>query len=99
MTALRTTAALFVLAVAPAAPAQTWTNLTTSSSWNAPGNWNPATVPNSSTAVVTFPDLASPFSPGTVNIASSVQAQSLSFTNTSGNYSITSSSAQTLSGV
>jgi fibronectin-binding autotransporter adhesin len=94
-------AALAALALAPAAPAQTWTGAAITGSWNTPGNWdsNPAPAPNSPTAAVTFPSLNGPLFPGTVNIQTSVQAQSLTFSNTSGNYTITSSSGQTLSGV
>jgi fibronectin-binding autotransporter adhesin len=91
-------AGAFAIALVPAAPAQTWTGITASQSWNTSGNWNPGTVPNSATAVVTFPTLAGTFF-GTANIASSVQAQSINFSNTTGNYSITSNSGQTLSGV
>ncbi len=87
---------LFVFS--PAAPSQTWTGVNADQNWNDAGDWNPATVPNSATAAVTFPTLGTSI-PYTVNIATSVQAQSLGFTNTSGNYTITSSSGQTLSGV
>ena len=90
---------LTLLTLAPAAKSQTWTGVTASESWNTSGNWNPATIPNSTTAVVTFPEQAGPIFFEHVNIGSSVQSQSLSFTNTSHNYNITSSGGQTLSGV
>src|SRR5438105_8056568 len=92
-------AALLVVTAARAAPAQyTWTGVTATESWNTPGNWNANTVPNSATAVVVFPSLSGFFF-GHVNITNSVQAQSLSFTNTSNSYNLTASGGQTLSGV
>ncbi len=94
---LPTATVVLVVALAPAAPAQSW-NGSVSTNWNTASNWTPNTIPNSATAAVTFPTLGTSI-PYTVNIATSVQAQSLMFTNTSGNYNITSSSGQTLSGV
>jgi autotransporter-associated beta strand protein len=73
---------------------QTWTGAV-NTDWNTAGNWNPATVPNSATAAVSFGDVGV----GTVNISSSVQAQSLAFSSTSGFYTLTSNPGVTLSGV
>jgi T5SS/PEP-CTERM-associated repeat protein len=89
-----TVSAALVLAAATPARGQTWTG-STSTNWNTAANWSPATVPNSATAAVNFTNVGI----GTVNIASSVQTQSLTFNNTSGNYDITSGVAVTLSGV
>ena len=86
--------AALVLAVAAPTFGQTWTGAT-NTNWNTASNWSPATVPNSSTAAVTFANAGV----GTVNISSSVSAESLTFNNTSGNYDITSGVAVTLSGV
>jgi autotransporter-associated beta strand protein len=74
------------------ATAQTWTGAV-STDWNTAGNWNPATVPNSATAAVTFVGPG----PRTVNISSSVQVQSLTFdTVTDFGYTLGSSSNATL---
>src|SRR6516164_1658328 len=73
---------------------QTWTGAV-NTDWNTAGNWNPATVPNSATAAVSFGDVGV----GTVNISSSVQAQSLAFSSTSGFYTLTSNPGVTLRGV
>jgi autotransporter-associated beta strand protein len=70
---------------------QTWTG-TTSSDWNTAGNWSPATVPNSATAVATFPSHANP----PVNISATVTVQSLVFT--IGSYTITASGGSSLLG-
>ena len=72
---------------------QTWIGPGTD--WNTAANWFPAVVPNSPTANASFTGTAL----GTVNISASVQAQSLSFTNPTGNYTLTSSASQTLSGL
>jgi autotransporter-associated beta strand protein len=87
-------AAALIPLFAPAVRGQTWNGPGTD--WNTNGNWtNPATFPNSSSAVVNFTNVAV----GTVNISASVQAQTLNFSNTSGGYNLTSSGAFTLSGV
>jgi fibronectin-binding autotransporter adhesin len=75
----------------PTARAQTWVGPGTD--WNAAGNWSPATVPNSATAVVNFTGDG----PTGVNISASVQAQSLNFSNSDGSsYTLTSSNSSTL---
>ncbi len=83
------------LALAAAAPArgQTWTGPGTD--WNTATNWDSGTVPNSATAAVNFAGTAV----GTVNISSSVQTQSLTFSNPTGSYNLTSTGNTTLSGV
>ncbi len=91
-----------VLAVVPAVRAQTWNNFTGPSfDWNTAANWTPATVPNSATANVIFPDVPTGQNGqiGFVNISASVSAQSLSFTNTMGSYQIVSNTGSTLSNV
>jgi hypothetical protein len=86
-------AAALVAAVAvPATHGQTWTG-NFSSDWNTFVNWAPNGVPNSATATPVF----SGNHIGTVNISSSVVAQSLTFSNTTGNYTLTSGAGQTLS--
>jgi autotransporter-associated beta strand protein len=72
---------------------QTW--LGPGTDWNTGANWSTGTVPNSTSAVVSF-NGASPF---TVNISTSVSALALNFNNPSGSYVLTSSPNQTLSGV
>src|SRR5207249_1402449 len=72
---------------------QTWIGPGTD--WNTAANWFPAVVPNSPTANASFAGNGL----GTANISASVQAQSLSFTNPTGNYTLTSSASQTLSGL
>jgi hypothetical protein len=75
----------------------TWTGAV-SNDWNTAGNWssdNPGTFPNSPTAVVNF---TSPDG-GTVDISSSVQAQSLTFDHPTGDFTLTSSGGQILSGL
>jgi autotransporter-associated beta strand protein len=57
--------------------------------WSAPGGG----IPNSPTATVTFGGLGL----GTINIATSVSTQSLTFSNPTGAYTLTSSANQTLS--
>src|ERR1700683_377867 len=94
--------AALVLFVVPVLRAQTWNNFTGPSfDWNTAANWTPATVPNTTAALVVFPDVPTGQTGqvGTVNISASVSAQSLSFTNTAGSYALTSSASQTLSGV
>ncbi len=87
-------AGLFILAVRPA-PAQTWVGAI-DQNWNRPNNWLPSTIPNSANAVVTFGNAGV----GAVNIASSVQADVLNFTNVgTGSFTLTSSASQTLSGL
>jgi autotransporter-associated beta strand protein len=75
------------------APAQTWIGAT--GDWNTPSNWTPAVVPNSAAAGALFTGAGLT----SINISSSVQAQSLVFFNATGNYTLTSSPVQTLSGV
>src|SRR5579871_5672491 len=87
-------AALTALALIPAAPAQNWTGTTASGSWNTAGNWYNSQVPNSTTVAVTFGTLSGPFYG--VNVTGSVQVQSISFSNTSGNYDLTSGANQKL---
>jgi fibronectin-binding autotransporter adhesin len=85
---------LFIaFAVTLAAHGQTWKGPGTD--WNTASNWTPATIPNSSSAAVTFSDTAI----GTVNLSASVSAQSITFNNTSGNYNLTSGNSVVLSGV
>ena len=88
---------LALLALVPAAQAQTWTGSGEDGSWNDDLNWDTDDAPNSPAAVVIFPVNPAFYN---VNIQSSVQAASLTFTNIFfGNYNLTSSSGQTLSGV
>jgi autotransporter-associated beta strand protein len=84
------------LAAALPAPArgQTWDG-SSSTDWNTAANWTPAVVPNSPTATPSFTGAAL----GTVNISASVQSLSLSFSNPSGSYSLTSNAGVTLSGL
>lgn len=79
-----------VITVQPAA-AQTWVG--PGADWNTASNWSPAIVPNSPTAAVNFTGVAL----GNVNISSSVSAQSLSFSNPTGTYTLTSSPGVILS--
>ena len=80
----------------PLAPAQTWSGAAGDGNWNNPNNWVPQTFPNSPYNVAIFNATGA----GTVNIASSVQAYSLNFTNVGFNsYTLTSSPGQTLSGL
>jgi autotransporter-associated beta strand protein len=82
-------------AIALPAAGQTWTGAT-SGNWNTASNWSPAVVPNSATADVLFPFAGV----GSINIATSVQARSLTFDSAGGgNYMLTSSAGQTLTGV
>jgi autotransporter-associated beta strand protein len=75
------------------APAQTWIGPGTD--WNTAANWFPATVPNTSSATAVFSGTGL----GSVNISASVLTQELFFNNATGNYTLTSSTNQTLSGV
>src|SRR3954449_2807692 len=84
-------AAVLVFA-APAAAQFTWTGAN-NTTWNNGFNWSPASVPNSVTATAMFAGQGS----GAVNIALSVQTQSLTFSN--GTYTLTSSANQTLRNV
>jgi autotransporter-associated beta strand protein len=69
---------------------QTWTGAANDGgNWNNAANWSPATVPNSATADTVFPNAGV----GNVTLLSSVLARSLTFTNTTGTYDLTSSSA------
>ncbi|HSV13828.1 MAG TPA: hypothetical protein VLI90_06185, partial [Tepidisphaeraceae bacterium] len=88
-------ALLTVAALTGRASGQTWVGNT--QDWNTASNWSPAVVPNSTSAAAVFPSFGSGLS--TVNISASVSAQSLSFTNTSGQYLISGGANQTLSGV
>jgi autotransporter-associated beta strand protein/T5SS/PEP-CTERM-associated repeat protein len=88
-----------VLALTPVAPAQTWNGSTASQDWGTPGNWTPATVPNSATAAAILPTLGGPAPDYLINNGSSVQVQSLSFTNTTGNYSITGPSFSSMQSI
>lgn len=83
--------------VSPAA-AQTWTGVI-NSDWNTAGNWTPATIPNGGAVAVSFPTLSGGSPNYALNISGSVQAQSLTFSNTAGSYNLTSSTSQTLSGL
>jgi autotransporter-associated beta strand protein len=74
--------------IATAARAQTWTGAV-STDWTTAGNWNPATVPDTSTAVVNFTGLGL----GSVNISTTVSIQSLTFSNPTGSYTLTSTNA------
>jgi hypothetical protein len=90
-----TRAALAIAAVAawaapPPAAAQTWNGAGTD--WNTAANWTPAGVPNSSSATPQFAGAGL----GTVNISSGVQVFGLSFTNATGNYTLTSNAGQFL---
>ncbi len=83
-----------LLVPAASAAAQTWTGGGTS--WNTATNWSPVGVPNSGAADVNFTGNGIFYA---VNILSSVSARSLSFSNSTLSYSLTSSANQTLSGV
>src|SRR5438105_7395137 len=85
-------AAILVLIAAPAAFGQTWTKGAGTTTWNTATNWNPATIQNLSTAVVNFTNTGA----GTVNIISSVASGSLNFSNSTGSYDITSTTAVSL---
>src|SRR5438874_6507105 len=88
-------AALAVLTVSGNAAAQfTWVG-GANNNWNNSINWSPAGVPNSTTATASFTGNAL----GTVNISSSVSTQSISFTNPTGSYTLTSSAGVSLNGV
>jgi autotransporter-associated beta strand protein len=67
------------------AAAQTWVGPGTD--WNTGSNWSPAFVPNSSIAAASFTGSGL----GTINLSTSVETQSLSFSNSSGGYTLTSS--------
>jgi autotransporter-associated beta strand protein len=80
----------------PAAAQYTW-NPANTAGWNSGFNWAPfgIGVPNSPNATVTFGNTT--VAGLSVSISSSVQAQSLTFTNTTGGYTLTSTPNQTLS--
>jgi T5SS/PEP-CTERM-associated repeat protein/autotransporter-associated beta strand protein len=82
-----------LLAAGIPAQAQTWNGPGTD--WNTAANWLPATVPNSNSAAVSLTAAG----PNTVNISSSVQAQSITFSNAMGGYVLTSSAGQTLGSI
>ena len=89
-----------ILALCCALPARaqisTWTGAAADGgNWNNATNWNPAAIPNSPTAAISFAGAGL----GNVIINSSVAAQSLTFTNPTGGYTLTSISGQTLSGI
>jgi autotransporter-associated beta strand protein len=78
------------------ATAQTWTGAV-STDWSTAGNWSPATVPNSFSAVVNFTGNGL----GTVNISpigfsSAAITQSVTFSNPTGGYMLTSSPNEVL---
>jgi hypothetical protein len=89
-------AALLTLGLAAGLPAKargqffTWVGPGTD--WNTAANWSPAGVPNSAGDIATFGGAAL----GTVNISSSVVMNQLVFSNSTGNYTLTSSAGQSL---
>ncbi|HEX4590056.1 MAG TPA: autotransporter-associated beta strand repeat-containing protein, partial [Gemmataceae bacterium] len=87
-------AAAAVLTAGPVT-AQTATWIGTTTDWNTASNWAPSGVPNSPTAAAQFGFSGSNT---TVNISSSVQAQSLTFSDTR-NYTVTSTVGPALSAV
>src|ERR1700690_777616 len=89
---------LTLLALVPAAQAQTWIGIQGDSLWNDDVNWDTGARPNSPTAFVSFPTVNTNFYNVFIQL-SSVQAASLSFTNTSGNCNLTSATPLTLSSV
>jgi autotransporter-associated beta strand protein len=78
-----------VALVVGAARGQTWTNAASDFNWNNANDWSPATVPNSTTADAIFTNAGV----GTVSLSSGVSVRSLTFNNTTGNYTLTSTSA------
>ena len=72
---------------------QTWTAAAGNGDWNTFDNWDSFVVPNSSSAVANFTGNAVG---NTVNVSSSVQVQSLNFSNPTGFYPITASTGVTL---
>src|SRR4051794_15189176 len=89
-----TVSAYLSLLLSASATAQIWTDAGHDHSWNQPSNWNNLVIPGSSTADVIFPEL---LPSGLVNIASSVQSRSITFTNTAHPYTLTSSANKVLS--
>lgn len=83
-----------VLGFSASAAAQTWTGGGTV--WNTASNWSPAVVPNSVSAAVNFAGNGVFYA---VAITSSVSAESLSFSNPTLSYSLTSSAGVSLSNV
>ncbi len=84
-----------LLAPAPPAAAQSWTGAV-STDWNTDANWvSGSGYPNSATADVLF----GASGVGPVNISTNVQARSLGFLNSTGNYTLTSTANRTLSGL
>ncbi len=80
----------------PAAAQYTWTGAFTTE-WNFGLNWSPSgnNFPNGATATATFAGQGL----GPINISPSVSAQALSFSNPTGNYTLTSSAGQVLSSI
>jgi autotransporter-associated beta strand protein len=68
---------------------QTWTGAANDGNWNNATNWNPATIPNSTTADAVFGDTGV----GSISLSSSVSDRSLTFNNSSGGYTLTSAAA------
>src|SRR5947209_16834055 len=96
---VRFAAALVCLTAVLSARGQSvWTGAI-STDWNNAGNWSPSGVPNSATATVSFTGNGIVGGSGSINISPSVQAQALTFSNPTGNYTLTSSAGQTLSGL
>ena len=87
-------AAFLALGLAASLPglgrSQTWVG--PGADWNTAANWSPATVPNSATAAVNFNGTG----PGNVNISGVVDVNTLTFSNPSGSYTLTSSTGQSL---
>jgi autotransporter-associated beta strand protein len=97
-------AALYCLAAVAVARGQvsTWTDATNNDDWSTAGNWSSPGVPNSATAGANFTGsgINSFNHNGNINISSSVQSQSLTFSNPGGtSYTLLSSPGQILSGV
>src|SRR5262249_3695985 len=88
-------AAVFASAlIATPARGQTWDG-STSTDWNVASNWNtPATVPNSPKADGLLPGVAL----GSIDVSASFQVRSLTFTNPTGSYTLSSGVGQ-LSGL
>jgi fibronectin-binding autotransporter adhesin len=85
------TAAVWLSILAGVARGQTWTGAI-STDWNTAGNWNPSGVPNGDAEFVDFTGSGL----GTVNISSSVVETWLTFSNSTGNYTLTSSAGKVL---
>jgi autotransporter-associated beta strand protein len=85
------TAAVWLSILAGVARGQTWTGAI-STDWNTAGNWNPSGVPNEDAEFVNFAGSGL----GTVNISSSVVVTWMTFSNSSFNYTLTSSAGKVL---